>query len=148
MSTDRRTFLKFLGTSAFAAGLPTNIAKLVALPTNGRTGTIGDVEHVVILMQENRSFDHYFGTMRGVRGFADPRVMKLPSGHPVWRQPNGSSFVLPFRPPVEQVGMTFLPDPPHGWIDGHRAWNDGRYDRWIPNKGITTMTYHERQDLP
>src|SRR5262245_3405900 len=102
--TTRRTFIKLLGTPAIAAALPTNIATLLATPTHGRTGTIADVEHVVILMQENRSFDHYFGTMRGVRGFADPRVMKMPSGDPVWKQPNGSGFVLPFRPPVEDVG--------------------------------------------
>ena len=146
--TTRRTFIKLLGTPAIAAALPSNIAKLLATPTHGRTGTIADVEHVVILMQENRSFDHYFGTMRGVRGFADPRVMKLPSGDPVWKQPNGSGYVLPFRPPVEDVGMTFFSDPPHGWIDGHNAWHDGRYDRFIANKGITAMTYHERRDLP
>src|SRR5262245_61733748 len=148
MATDRRTFLKLLGAPAMAAALPANVAKLLALPAQGRTGTIADVEHIVILMQENRSFDHYFGTMRGVRGFADPRVMKLPSGQPVWQQPNGAGYVLPFRPPVEQVGMTFLSDPPHGWIDGHNAWNDGKYDKWIANKGITAMTYHQRHDLP
>ena len=44
--------------------------------------------------------------------------------------------------------MTFLSDPPHGWIDGHNAWNDGQYDQWIANKGITAMTYHRRHDLP
>jgi phospholipase C len=148
MSTDRRTFLKLLATPAIAAGLPANIATLLATPTRGRTGTIDDVEHIIILMQENRSFDHYFGTMRGVRGFSDPRVMKMPSGDSVWRQPAGSSYVLPFRPPVEDVGMTFLSDPPHGWIDGHNAWNEGRYDRWIANKGLTAMTYHRRRDLP
>ena len=107
MSTNRRTFLKLLATPAIA-GLPTNIATLLAMPTQARSGTIADVEHVIILMQENRSFDHYFGTMRGVRGFSDPRVMKLPSGDPVSRQPSGSSYVLPFRPPVEDVGMTFF----------------------------------------
>ena len=148
MATDRRTFLKLLGAPAMAAALPANVAKLLAMPAQGRTGTIADVEHIVILMQENRSFDHYFGTMRGVRGFADPRVMKLPSGQPVWRQPNGAGYVLPFRPPVEDVGMTFLSDPPHGWIDGHNAWNNGKYDQWIANKGITAMTYHLRHDLP
>jgi phospholipase C len=62
MSTDRRTFLKLLGAPAMAAALPDNIAKLLAMPAQGRTGTIADVEHIVILMQENRSFDHYFGT--------------------------------------------------------------------------------------
>src|SRR5512142_3483452 len=54
------------------------------------TGTIADVAHVVILMQENRSFDHYFGSLRGVRGFADPRVLELANGDPVWRQPVGT----------------------------------------------------------
>ena len=62
---------------------------MLAIQANNRTGTIADVEHIVILMQENRSFDHYFGTMRGVRGFADPRAVTLPSGKLVWAQPHG-----------------------------------------------------------
>ena len=99
-------------------------------------------------MQENRSFDHYFGTMRGVRGFGDPRAVKLPSGKPVWHQPNGAGYLLPFRPDVEDLGQTFLPDPPHGWNDTHAAWNGGKYDQWVPHKGVTTMTYHTRKDLP
>src|SRR5262249_25220252 len=55
---------------------------------------------------------------------------------------------LPFRPDVPDLGRTFLPDPPHGWNDTHAAWNAGRYDRWVPNKGVPTMTYHTRADLP
>ena len=51
---------------------------------------IKDVEHIVVLMQENRSFDHYFGTLRGVRGFGDPRPVELPSGKPVWHQSDGT----------------------------------------------------------
>ena len=153
MSTDRRTFLKLLGTPAVAAAMPNSIAKLLAAPASGRTGTIADVEHVIILTQENRSFDHYFGTMRGVRGFADPRVMNMPSGNPVWQQPYGSGSLMPFRPPVQNLGLTFLSDPPHGWIDGHWAWNEGRYDRWAEAKGKgrmdpTWMTYHKRSDIP
>jgi phospholipase C len=146
--TDRRTFLKLLGSPAVAATLPLDFSKALAIPAHVRTGTINDVEHVIFLMQENRSFDHYFGTLRGVRGFADPRAAKLPSGVSVWHQPTGAGELLPFRPNVEDLGQTFLPDPPHGWSDTHAAWNRGRYDRWIPNKGITTMTYHLRKDLP
>ena len=52
--------------------MPLDLSRALAIPAHNRTGTIADVEHIVILMQENRSFDHYFGTMRGVRGFADP----------------------------------------------------------------------------
>ena len=49
---------------------------------------------------------------------------------------------------MPDLGQTFLPDPPHGWNDTHAAWNGGRYDQWVPNKGVTTMTYHTRGDLP
>ncbi|MBX4420579.1 phospholipase, partial [Mycobacterium tuberculosis] len=51
-------------------------------------------------MQENRSFDHYFGTLRGVRGYGDTRTVTLPSGKSVWHQPvaGGVGEVLPFRP--------------------------------------------------
>jgi phospholipase C len=137
-----------LGAPAVAAALPDHLVKALAIPANNRTGTIRDVEHVVILMQENRSFDHYFGTLRGVRGFADPHPVTLPTGQPVWFQPNGSAPLLPFRPPVADLGQTFLPDPPHGWNDTHAAWNGGQFDRWVPNKGVQTMTFHTRADLP
>jgi len=145
---DRRTFLKLLGAPALAAAVPLDLSRVLSIPAHNRTGTIEDVEHIVFLMQENRSFDHYFGTLQGVRGFADPRAVRLPSGKPVWHQPNGSGVLLPFRPDVENLGRTFLPDPPHGWADTHAAWNAGQYDRWVPNKGVTTMTYHTRRDLP
>src|SRR5262245_22225256 len=146
--TDRRTFLKLMGSPALAAAIPLDLSQALSIPAHFRTSTIDDVEHIVFLMQENRSFDHYFGTMRGVRGFADPRAVTLPSGKSVWHQPNGAGELLPFRPDVENLGKTFLPDPPHGWADTHAAWNSGRYDRWVPNKGVTTMTYHTRRDLP
>ncbi|GAB1640601.1 phosphocholine-specific phospholipase C [Krasilnikovia sp. MM14-A1259] len=148
-AVDRRTFLKLAGAPALAAALPVDLGKALAIPAHQRTGSIADVEHVIILMQENRSFDHYFGTLRGVRGFADPHPVRLPSGKSVWHQPTlDGGELLPFRPDVPDLGQTFLPDPPHGWIDGHAAWNDGRHDRWVPSKGVTTMTYHTRADLP
>src|SRR5689334_4543618 len=128
--TSRRTFLQIFGATAAAGAVPESIARALAIPANNRTGSIADVEHVVILMQENRSFDHCFGTLRGVRGFGDPRALKLPSGKSVWHQPDGSpdGELMPFRPPVENLGLTFLPDPPHGWNDTHAAWNQGRMD--------------------
>jgi phospholipase C len=147
-NVDRRTFLALLGVPAVAAALPQDLEKALAIPANNRSGTIADVEHVVFLMQENRSFDHYFGTLRGVRGFADPHPVTLPSGRSVWHQPNGSADLLPFRPDVRDLGQTFLPDPPHGWNDTHAAWNAGRFDQWVPNKGVTSMTHHTRKDLP
>ena len=78
-NTDRRTFLQLMGVGGMTtlAALKADIAKAMAIPANDRTGTIKDVEHVVVLMQENRPFDHHFGTLRGVRGFADPRAVQI-----------------------------------------------------------------------
>ena len=145
---DRRTLLRLLGIPAVAAAVPFDLSEAVAIPAHTRSRSIADVEHVIFLMQENRSFDHYFGTLRGVRGFGDPHVVTLPSGKPVWFQPTDTGDLLPFRPDVKDLGKTFLPDPPHGWTDTHGAWNGGRHDQWVPNKGVTTMTYHTRDDLP
>ena len=91
MSSDRREFLKLLSTAASSAAFPASIARALAIPASNRTGSINGVEHVVFLMQENRSFDHYFGTLRGVRGFGDPRAVKLPAGKSVWHQPDANN---------------------------------------------------------
>jgi phospholipase C len=145
-NNSRREFLRLLGASAATAALAQSIERAHAIPAFNRLGTIDDVKHIVILTQENRAFDHYFGSLRGVRGFNDPRAVKLPDGNPVWRQPNGNSTVMPFR--VDNAGNLFIEDVSHGWNDGHGAWNGGGYDQWIPNKGTTAMTYMNRQDLP
>jgi len=101
MQTNRRTFLQLIGATGLTA-LQSNIAKALAIPANNRTGTIEDVEHVVILMQENRPFDHHFGTLRGVRGYNDPRAVKInlpnASGNgstqvPVFLQPAGATNI-------------------------------------------------------
>ena len=147
-STDRRSFFKLLGAGTLGAAMQGSIGKALALPANNKTGTIRDVEHIVVLMQENRSFDHYFGTLQGVRGFSDPRVMRLPSGQPVWYQPDGTGYVLPFHPPAPDLGLQFLEDLPHDWQSTHLAWNEGKWDQWVPNKGTSTMAYMTRDDIP
>jgi len=147
-NSDRRTFLRVLGGTALAASLPNSIARAMAIPANNRTGTIEDIEHIVVLMQENRSFDHYFGTLRGVRGFEDPRAVRLPTGQPVWYQPGGAGTVLPFHPTAPDLGLQFLQDLAHDWTSTHVAWNQGNYDQWVPAKGTTTMAYLDRGDIP
>ena len=145
---DRRTFLRNIGGATLAASFPESIGRALAIPAHQNRGSIEDIEHIVILMQENRSFDHYFGTLQGVRGFGDPRPVQLPSGKSVWYQPDGNGYVLPFHPTAPGLGMQFLEDLPHGWTDTHAAWNGGRYDQWIPNKSRTTMAHLRRQDIP
>jgi phospholipase C len=77
----------------------------------------------VVLLQENRSFDHYLGALRGVRGFGDPRPVSLPNGKPVWHQSDGTRDVPPFRPAADDLGLQFIQDLNHDWQGGHRALN-------------------------
>ncbi|MER5867507.1 phospholipase C, phosphocholine-specific [Kitasatospora sp. NPDC002040] len=126
--------------SGFAA-LPLSLRNALAL--EAPTGGLETIEHVVILMQENRSFDHYYGTLRGVRGFNDPAAVTLPNGNPVFKQPNGAGYVLPFR-----VNDQFLSGTAHDWTSGHAAWNGGRSDQWVARKGTQTMAHFDRAALP
>jgi phospholipase C len=148
MTPTRRTFLQLLTSGALTAAFPASISRALKIPAHNGTGTINDVEHIVFLMQENRSFDHYFGTLRGVRGFGDPRAITLPSGKSVWYQPNGSEYVLPFHPGAPNLGLQFLEDLQHDWKTTHAAWNEGNYDQWVPNKGTTSMAHLTRSDIP
>ena len=149
MSLDRRRFLQLLSSGAFAASLPESISKALALPANNASGSIADVEHIVFMMQENRSFDHYFGTLRGVRGFGDPRAAKLSTGNSVFYQPDGiGGYVLPFHPKAANLGLQFLADLEHDWDTTHLAWNQGSYDQWVPAKTYLTMAHLQRSDIP
>ena len=146
---DRRRFLQLAGGSAALSVLTPSIARAASLPAYRRSGSLDDVEHIVVLMQENRSFDHYFGTMRGVRGYGDPHPVRLPNGAPVWRQPRGKGEVLPFRPDLDDMGLAFLQDLDHEWASGHEAFAGGRYDGWVKAKGTgVTMAHVRRSDIP
>jgi phospholipase C len=145
---ERRRFMQLAGGVVAMSALSTSIIRAAGVPANRRTGTLCDVEHIIVLMQENRSFDHYFGTLRGVRGFGDPRPVTLPSGKPVWCQSDGTKDVLPFRPEAHNLGLQFLQDLDHGWNSGHAALNEGMYDQWVPAKTATTMAYFTREDIP
>src|SRR5581483_7585155 len=88
----RLTRRQLLGAAAVGAGAVGAAAALndpfvkAALAAPATCGSLSDIEHVVILVQENRSFDHYFGTYPGVSGFQDsaalPGVFSQP-GYPV-----------------------------------------------------------------
>jgi len=146
---DRRRFLQVAGGGVAATMLSDSIARALAIPANRRTRSLEDVEHVVVLMQENRSFDHYFGVMRGVRGFGDPHPVTLPSGESVWFQANGATVVPPFRPsvPGDNLALTFIEDLDHSWDGTHQMFNGGDWDQWLPSKGTTCMAHLERKDL-
>ncbi|WP_328996039.1 phospholipase C, phosphocholine-specific [Kribbella sp. NBC_01245] len=140
----RRDLLRASAAVAGFSLLPINLRNALALPAP-TGGGLEMIEHVVIFMQENRSFDHYYGSLRGVRGFSDPTAIGLSSGRSVFHQPtgNGSGYVLPY-----QVADQFMAGTPHGWGDSHAAWNNGRNDQWVPYKTVRTMTHLRRESLP
>ncbi|MGW3621992.1 phosphocholine-specific phospholipase C [Streptomyces sp. NPDC000880] len=145
---NRRRFLQITGATVGFAALSNSIDRAAAIPASRRSGTIKDVEHIVVLMQENRSFDHYFGALKGVRGFGDPRPVTLASGKSVWHQPDGDKDVLPYHPDAEDLGLQFIDGLNHDWAGGHKAFNEGKYDQWIPAKTAGTMAYLTREDIP
>lgn len=117
-----------------------------------------DAEHVVVLMQENRSFDHAYGTLRGVRGFGDPRAVTLPDQNPVWLQSNAAGETYaPFRLDIAETKATWLGSLPHSWADQSDARHHGNHDKWLDAKPSgrkdcagkpLTLGYYDRRDLP
>ncbi len=157
----RRLLRSTLGTAGAAAGLsllPPNLRRAVAQAPRD-PGPLESIEHVVILMLENRSFDHYFGTMHGVRGFDDPDAATLPNGRSVFYQPdpeNPDGYLLPFHLDTQTTSSQAIPSTSHAWSVQHAAWNHGKMDNWLPahrkadgdERGPYTMSYYERDDIP
>jgi len=131
-------------------------------------GSLSDIEHIVILMQENRSFDHYFGTLSDVRGYGDPdapdqivdgahhRVFDQfgPAGYSVGGDPYLQPFDLVSNFPTEDGQTTN--DITHDWGPQHYSWNSGRMDQFLKahlavdgaTNGFLTMGFFTRGDLP
>src|SRR5215471_7458253 len=130
----RREFIRkamMLTGAAGIATLPASIQKALAIdPEPG--STFLDAEYIVLLMQENRSFDHAFGTLRGVRGFNDPRAMRLPNNNLIWLQTNAKSETYaPFRLDIRDTKITWMGSLPHSRESQVGARNNGRQDNWI-----------------
>lgn len=158
---NRRDFIKkaslLTGALGMAGVLPPAVQRALAIdPAPG--STFMDAEHIVLLMQENRSFDHAFGTLKGVRGFNDPRAIRLPDGYPVWLQRNkmGHTYA-PFRLNIKDTKATWMSALPHSWENQVAARNDGRNNGWLDAKRSgnkeyadmpLTMGYYNREDIP
>jgi phospholipase C len=152
----RREFIRSaaaLTGGAFVAGtVPDAVARAMAIDPPPGT-TFRDAEHVVILMQENRSFDHAYGALRGVRGFRDPRAHVQPNGNPVWFQTDADGRTYaPFHLDIERTKSTWIGSLPHTWPDQIDARNGGRYDQWLVAKARRelplTLGHYNRRDIP
>ena len=134
--------------------------RAAALPARRGAG-LEDIEHVVILMQENRSFDHVFGTLAGVRGFGDPHAL-VNGGRSVFDQndpdlaQNPSGHLLPLRALSKSLSAQCMADINHNWSAQHQSLDGGRMDSFVaahragdpPTAAINTMSYYTRADLP
>lgn len=155
----RRTVLAAAAGGATLSLLPPSVHAAMARPM--RPGGLTAVEHVVVLMQENRAFDHYFGSLRGIRGFGDTHPLRLPNGRSVFHQPDpaggpdpAAGDVLPFslRQAARKEGrdtddIQYLGALAHGFSDATQAWADGWYDGWVPAKTSACMTFYQRRDI-
>jgi phospholipase C len=170
----RRRFLQ-AGVAAGAAGvagagLSSKQGRLIenALARSSGGSSLSDVEHVVILMQENRSFDHYFGTLSGVRGFSDHPVLTQTVGgkkYPIFDQfgykpgvgVDKKEYLQPFHlvsDPPKENGQT-TNDITHDWGPQHLSWNNGAMDAFLTQhilndgaeNGPVTMGYFAHADL-
>jgi phospholipase C len=159
----RRRFLTgaaaLAATAGIAAYLPKAVKEAIAQSAPPEPFDLSQVKHVVFLMQENRSFDHYFGTMPGVRGFSDPSPQMLSTGRNVFYQPDPSNplgYLLPFRANSTEYAGQSLMSLSHAWEHQHACWNDGQMDGWVRTHvmadtsaaGPYTMGYYEQDDIP
>jgi phospholipase C len=155
-SVTRRRFLQvggvIAGAAAAGAGQRGAAGAQRAAAASGATGTIADLRHVVILMQENRSFDHYYGTLPGVRGFSDKQVLSYQNGTTIFSQPDKSrtdlGYLLPFHMDSAKVNAQNAGDLDHSWTGDHSARNGGLWNNWVPAKTEQCMGYFTRADLP
>src|ERR1700677_3008511 len=129
--TRRRLLTGASGLAMAAAAemlMPPNVQRVLA-KGQPKQSSMRDIRHVVMLMQENRSFDHYFGTLAGVRGFDDPDALILPGGRSVFYQPdaiNPDGYLLPFHLDTTSSNAQKLPSTNHGWKVQHESWNSGK----------------------
>ncbi len=157
----RRDFLKQVFALSAGVGVagafPDSVQRAFAIePDPG--STYMDAEHIVILMQENRSFDHALGTLQGVRGFNDPRALRLANGNSVFIQTDsaGNSYT-PWRLNIHDTRITWMGSVPHSRESQVDAWNGGQHDNWIDSKRPPmkdyahlplTMGHYTREDIP
>ena len=153
--TSRRKFLQQTATSGLAAALsafPPSIRRALAIPAFHETGTIQDVKHVVLLMMENRAFDSYFGTFKGVRGYGDRFAVPSLNGRDVFYQTytkaTPATTVTPYHLDANQGNAQRAGGTPHTWADAQAAWDHGRMNRWPDAKTPLSMGYYDAAEVP
>src|ERR1700729_100066 len=159
IEVSRRQLMASAGGAVLASfALPPSLRKVLAgapaaLDRWDQVRLMSEIEHVVVLMQENRSFDHYFGAMPGVRGFADPAVNR--SRFFQADASNPDKYLLPFHVDTHSTAAQSLPSTSHSWGPQHACWNNGKMNGFVTahlaSDGVAgqyTMAYYQRNDIP
>lgn len=119
------------------------LTALLSALSSGASHQIDDIQHIIIFMQENRAFDHYFGTLKGVRGFNDRVTVPLKSGNSVFYQPTNQSdlskYMLPFRADMSQTSASCMDAPEMDYECDIRMWNEGHFDSWNTGRSAGKM---------
>src|SRR5580704_18355007 len=102
-------------------------------PPTAACSKITDIEHVVIFIQENRSFDHYFGSYRGVRGFAD-QSLAFQQAYPTNLNNPPVGKLLPFHLDTSTTNAACTHDITHAWVPQHQSWNNGAMDGFVTSR--------------
>src|SRR3546814_14395992 len=98
-------------------------------------------------MQENRSFDHYFGTMKGVRGFGDRFAVPLKSGERAFHQSDGKKIIPPYHADGKTSTAALVQGTPHNFSDMQAAWTQGKYGYWPLYKTTYSMAYSTSEEI-
>jgi phospholipase C len=95
------------------------------------------ITHIIVVVQENHSYDSYFGRLAAtLQPAAEPMPADFPDG-------NGGRVQ-----PRAQTSTCLTIDPPHQWNDAHLAWNNGRLDGFMKNGGMDSLTYFDESLMP
>ncbi len=162
IEVSRRQLMASAGGMVLASfALPANLRKIIesapaARPASARaTAPLAEIKHVVVLMQENRSFDHYFGAMPGVRGFSDPGA--IPGVFKQADTDNPDGYLYPFHTDTRSTSAQALPSNSHSWGPQHASWNNGAMNGFVSSRipdsvdgiaGQYSMAYFKRDDIP
>src|SRR5258708_4249487 len=102
--------------AALAAAEPWRALRALAAPPNPSTAPF---DHVVVLMMENRSFDHFLGWLPGADG--------IQAGRTYWDSSHPSRLYPTYELAPDYMGCGYG-DPDHSWEGGVKQLNSGRLD--------------------
>jgi phospholipase C len=145
------------GAAGFAGSLLSGcggVAGITSAPGPTACAKVTDIDHVVIFIQENRSFDHYLGSYRGVRGFADTSAT-FQQPYPANTSNAPAGVLLPFHLDTTKSNAACSHDITHDWVPQHQSWNGGAMNGFVTsrlainaNDAVLAMGYYTRADLP